>query len=310
MKQSEKLHKKYISIKQNCALVTAADKKYAPYLFNTLMSIHSKFLDHPRVYVFDLGMTWIQKKELSATPWVKLLPIENFIPHWKKNWSWKPYILTQIKERYVLYFDSANIVLYRPLELWYLSIKKHGYFVVSNSQALNDITPSNYWELFARDSVEDSHKATFGAGLVGFDSTGKAGAAIKKTLDFTLLGYNLGRSSQEKNRIYDNSVKHDCSCFRADQTLLNLAFRQYCGNNLIIRDELRYCGLGGASDHPNQYLWYSRKHMDSLVYYWTPLNNKHALYYYSRLVSYIKISVSIFGTFIIKFLKLALSRLF
>lgn len=286
MKTKQRIKLKYHLIQDDCAMVTAADSKYTPYLFNTLQSIHTKFPDHPKIYVFDLGMTLAQKKELLATPWLILLPTDRFVSHWKKNWSWKPYILTQIKERYILYFDSANIVLYRPLELWFLSIKKHGYFVISNQQKLIDITPSSFWKVFDLDDSTESQKTTFGAGLIGYDREGKAWDAIYKALELTKEGFNLGRSKQEINPIYDKSIEHDCVCFRADQTLINLAFRQYFGNALIIRETLRYCGSGGPEDHHLQYLWYSRRHKDSLIYYWTPLNEHIFLFYYNRVTAY------------------------
>ncbi len=292
MKQANNLFNRFLSIKSECAFVTAADAKYVPYLFNTLASIHLNFPDHPIIYIFDLGMSYLQRRELSTIPWVKLVSMDKFVPHWKVNWSWKPYILSQVIERYVLYFDSANIVVCRPLYLWFLSIEKNGYLVVSNRQKLVDIVPSNYWKLFGLAPEAEADKKTFGAGLIGYDTKGPAGNAIKKSLNLTVDGFNLGRSRDETNPIFDTSVEHDCVCFRADQTLLNLAFYEYLDpSRLQIRNERRYCGYGGRYDHPRQYIWYAHRHLESLIYFWKPLTTQNALFYLNRCSSYIIVMV-------------------
>lgn len=281
-----RLDSEYQEMRTESALVTAADAKYAPFLFNALSSIHANFPDHPVVYVFDLGLSRTQKCELKSVPWVKLKVCEKFVPHWKSGWSWKPYILTQVNERYVLYFDAANIVVYRSIYLWFLAIKRHGFFGVANGQRLQDITPSDYWTMFGLDPNVSASRPTFGAGLFGFDRSGPAGAAVNKCLALTVAGWNLGRSASEKNPLYSKIVLRDCACFRADQTLLNLAMVEYMGPEILIRDELRYCGLGGPCDHVNQYLWYSRRNKNSMLYFNTPMNAYTAVFLYNRLISW------------------------
>ena len=268
------------------ALVTAADAKYAPFLFNALSSIHVNFPDHPLVYVFDLGLTRPQRCELESVPWVRLRSIDRFVAHWKAGWSWKPYILTRIEERFVIYFDAANIVLYRSIALWFLAIKRHGFFGIANGQRMQDITPSDYWNTFGLDRGICSDRPTFGAGLFGFDRTGSAGLAVRKCLALTIAGWNLGRSASEKNPLYSKVALRDCPCFRADQTLLNLAMVEYMGPDILIRDELRYCGLGGQYDHVNQFLWYSRRHKSSMLYFTKPLNAYSTVFFYNRLTSW------------------------
>src|SRR5450631_3564136 len=118
----------------DCALVTATDSKYAPYLFNAVSSIHLRFPAHPVMYVFDIGMNPLQRRELAAVPWIRMRDVPPFTKHWKQNWSWKPYVLAQTERRYTLYFDAANIVLYRPLTLWFTAIKTDGYFLLENGQ--------------------------------------------------------------------------------------------------------------------------------------------------------------------------------
>lgn len=282
-------YRDYVRISSECALVTATDSRHAPYLFNTIASIHARFPDHPTLHVFDLGMNRLQRKELSSVPWIQLRDVDKFVDHWKQNWSWKPYILTKIPQRYVFYFDASNIVLYRPLILWFRIIARSGYLLIENGQKMRQITPPEYWQLFNCDPTLLSDAPTFGAGLMGFDRHSFAGKAIDDVLARTIQGWNLGRSSQEVRRAYDRSAIRQCECFRADQTLFNLAFREHCAGTLVLRNELRYCGRGGPADHPRQYLWYSRRQRKSLIYFWQSIGTTDLTFFFNRLTSYLRI---------------------
>lgn len=291
MTLASRLDIEYQEMRADSALVTAADAKYAPFLFNALSSIHANFPDHPVVYIFDLGLSRAQRCELNSVPWIRVKTIDKFVSHWKAGWSWKPHILTQVNERFVLYFDAANIVLYRSISLWFLAVKRHGFFGVANGQLLREITPSEYWSLFNLDSDELGAKPTFGAGLFGFDQLGPAGAAIRKCLSLTIDGWSLGRSPTEKNQLYGKVPLRDCVCFRADQTLFNLAMVEYLGTGFLIRDEMRYCGRGGPRDHTNQYLWYSRRDKKSMVYFGRPLNTYSCIFVFNRTAAWLKLVV-------------------
>jgi hypothetical protein len=291
MKMSAKLEREYQEIRTDSALVTAVDAKYAPFLFNTLSSIHANFPAHPLVYVFDLGLSHTQRCELESVPWIRLRAVDKFIPDWKAGWSWKPYILTRVDERFVLYFDAANIVLYRSISLWFLAIKRHGFFGIANGQRMQEITPTDYWAMFGLDPAVCAGRPTFGAGLFGFDRAGPAGTAIRKCLALTVAGWNLGRSADEQNSLYGKVALRDCACFRADQTLLNLAMIEHMGLNILIRDEMRYCGRGGSHDHVNQYLWYSRRKKSSMLYFARPLHAYSSVYVYNRLTAWVKLAL-------------------
>jgi hypothetical protein len=285
-----RLYADYLEMAPECVLVTATDSRHAPYLFNTIASIDARFPDHPPLQVFDLGMNRLQRRELASVAWIEVRAIDRFVAHWKRNWSWKPYILTQVPQRYVFYFDASNIVLYRPLMLWFGAIARHGYFLIENGQTMQQSTPPEYWELFDLHSAGLLDAPTFGAGLMGIDRKGFAGAAVAETLARTIEGWNLGRSAGEVRPAYDRSVIRQCECFRADQTLFNLAFRKHCAGKLVLRSELKYCGLGGPSDHPRQYLWYSRRKRSSLIYYWKPIGKVGAAFILNRLMSRVRIA--------------------
>lgn len=308
MTMSARLDREYLEMRADSALVTAADTKYAPFLFNALSSIHANFPDHPLVYVFDLGLSRAQRCELESVPWVRLRAIDRFVSHWKAGWSWKPYILTQVDERFVLYFDAANIVLYRSISLWFLAIKRHGFFGIANGQRMQDVTPSDYWSMFGLNPDACAARPTFGAGLFGFDRTGLAGAAVSKCLALTIAGWNLGRSANEQNPLYSEVALRDCVCFRADQTLFNLAMIEQMGPDILIRDEVRYCGRGGSRDHVNQYLWYSRRNKSSMLYFARPLHTYSSIFVYNRLTAWVKLTLRWRASELKKWMKSLLRR--
>ena len=252
-------------------------------MFNTLSSLHSNFPTHPVVYVLDLGMTQAQRCELSEIPWIRQRTVEEFVPHWKTSWSWKPYVWLEPDERYVLYFDSANFVVLHPLELWFLSIQKNSYFVISASQPLRDIVPSNYWSLTGVTPITNLSEEAFGAGLFGFDNQSMVRVAIRQVFQLTKEGWTLGCSVNETNRVYDRRVIRDCDCFRADQTLINLALRKHIGTAIHVRNELKYFILEVPCDHVRKAVWYARKRPDSLIFFWTPLNKHSIVFFYNRL---------------------------
>jgi hypothetical protein len=299
-KLKARIHRDYARMSSECSLVTATDGKHAPYLFNAIASIHARFPDHPVIHVFDLGMNRLQRAEISSVPWIQLREMDRFVNHWKQNWSWKPYILTQVPERYVFYFDASNIVLYRSLVLWFRIIAKTGYLLIGNGQKMRETTPPEYWQLFGLDRARFVDAPTFGAGLMGFDREGFAGRAIDEVLARTIEGWNLGCSAGEIRRAYDRSIIRNCECFRADQTLFNLAFRKYSTGPLVLRNELKYCGIGGHADHPRQFLWYARRKRKGLMYFWIPLGKRNLVFFVNRLTAYVRIVITDCAIFLLR----------
>lgn len=274
----------YAAIRPDCAIVAACDAKHALYLFNALASLEERFANRPQVVIYDIGLSHLQRLELARMHDLEVRPVPAFVAHWRLNWSWKLYVLTQVRTRYVLYLDLANVVVLRSLAPWFLAIQQHGYLVIANGQSMGEITPSDYWERHHLDGGVMCEEPTFGAGIIGFDRSGSAFTAIGLAFDHTMTGLNLGRSASEINPNYRPNTLRDCPCFRADQTLLNLAFRQIYGATLQVRRASRYCGKSGTVDHPNQYIWYSRRSRESLVYLFAVRRNGGVVHHLNRIL--------------------------
>lgn len=266
MKLAQRLQARYRVLRQDCLIVAACDDKHMPYLMNALLSMQARFPDHPQVVVHDIGLSWMNRAELSHIAGVTVQPVPPFVAYWRLNWSWKLHALMQAPSRYVLYLDLANFVFLRSLSNWFLAIQRNGYLLMGNGQRTGDITPPDYWALHGLDAAEYADLETFGAGIMGFDRDSDAFGAIRRAHASMMRGLNLGRSADEPNRKYQPDIIRDCACFRADQTLLNLAFRQTFATGLRIRRVARYGGRGGSQDRLGQYLWYARQHPDSLQF--------------------------------------------
>jgi hypothetical protein len=264
MRLGQRLQERYQAIRADCAIVAASDNKHMPYLVNALLSLQQCFPDHPAVTVHDIGLSALNRVALKRFPAVVVEDMPAFAPHWRLNWSWKLHALKYTQRRYTLYLDLPNFVVLRSLATWFLAIQRHGYFLLGNAQRLDAITPSSYWSLHGLDGQRLGPCPTFGAGILGFDRQSASFESIGVAHASMMNGLNLGRSADEPNRKYQPDLIRDCRCFRADQTLLNLAFRQRFPDDLVIRGFMRHVGNGGQHDSPNQYLWYARQHPSSL----------------------------------------------
>lgn len=276
------LRQKYLSIRDQCAITTAADSVFAPFLLNLIGSLRTNFPDHPRIYVFDLGMSVSQRKELAGMSFVSLRNPPATPSFWKLCWTWKPIIWTVPSERYILHLDSGVIVL-RSLHLWYLSIRRNGYFALSQGQKLPDIAPKSYLREFLGDTPVEKAEV-FAAGVFGFDALSIAGAAIRETARSCEEGRALGWSEGEIHRATDHRdrIVRECKLFRHDQTVLNLALRKHLGTELLVRSQRKYLGVGSPKDHPRQFLWHARRKPSSMLFFQANHSSAHFAFLRNR----------------------------
>lgn len=285
MRLRDRIQQSYREIHNDSAIVTAADSKYSPYLLNMLSSLHTKSPEHPNVFVFDIGLDKWQQRELTSIPWVKLRKVEPFVDHWKLNWTWKLYVMSQVERRYVLYMDP-NFVVLRPLLSLLLAIKRNGYVAVSALQMLWQITPTDYWDLVGISQRKNYLAEVFGAGFFGYDRRHPSNSAVLEALELAKAGWTLGCSAGETRPTYDRSVIRDCECFRCDQTLLNLTLRKWVPEEILVRRPLHYYGNSGQpSESPRQLLWYARRAPKSMTYYGRPIGTDLKAFVVNRLAS-------------------------
>ncbi len=217
------------------AVITASSNKYFPSLINLLGSLKKNYPDHPQVFVYDLGLANVFKKELEKISKVTIIEIPSFCPFWRRYYTWKTYIFNNPQARLNFYLD-AGCQVQKSLEEVFLDIDKDGYFLVDQGYEFQYLVPRDYWEKLEV-SHEYDHEKILHAGVFGFKADSRVTPVLKQVYEWAMAGLALGYSPQEAWRAKnENNIKivRDCRLFRHDLTLLNIGFYKNFGRNLKI----------------------------------------------------------------------------
>jgi len=239
----------------NC-IITSASNKFFPSLINLLGSIKKIYHNHPRIYVYDLGLFSIFRKEIEAIEGVTVLEVPHFVKYWRSCYTWKTYILNNPLAENNFYIDAGCQIL-RSLDNIFNKINNNGYLLVGvgKENTIRKMTPSEYIGIFNLDSLLlDSEPVT--AGIFGFK---RGSAKIKEVTQLTyeagVAGLCLGFSKKDswRNKGKDkNYFIRDCEMFRHDTTLLSIFSKKIFGETLIMEKVQEYSDklMGG-----DQYIW-------------------------------------------------------
>lgn len=248
-------------------IITASSNRFFPSLLNLIGSIKANYPNHPRIYVYSLGLLPIFKKELLGMENLEIIEMPHFCSFWRSCYTWKTYIFSQPLAELNLYLDAGTQVL-RPLHEIFAQIKERGYFVVTQGGVLNTIAPSEYKQIIGLGNEFDQ-ETYIAAGMFGFNRNAvNVQLALSQSYQAALAGLCLGWSKSERRRNHgrDKSIfVRDCELFRHDQTLLNIFLRKYLGN-FYVNDVRKYGGLQSSHDHPEQLIWHLRRNYVTLDY--------------------------------------------
>lgn len=239
------------------AIITSASNKFFPSLINLISSIKLVYPDHPPLFVYDLGLLSVFSKELELIDGVKLIKMPEFCNHWRSCYTWKTYIFAHPIARLNFYLDAGCQVL-KPLEEEFSIIEKENILLIDQAQYFESIVPKSYKSIFDLDDSFD-HLTTIHAGIIGFKNTPQVVDIFKRIYDAACAGLSLGFSPKDKwrNKGKDKSMfTRDCLIFRHDMTLLNIFFRKYLNNELVIRPLAIYHGENNFV--PEQHIWQMR----------------------------------------------------
>jgi len=280
------IEKRYKDIVNECAITTASCDKFAHMLFNMLLSLHKKFPNHPKIYVFDLGMSESQLNELKNVSWITLKKVPSFVSHWNLGYTWKPFIWRQPKERFILHLD-AGLVILKSLSSWFLVIEKIGYIAFSQSIQLQKAVPADYMDKH-KISISPNEEGVC-AGVFGFDRLSSIEKVISETYDLAKDGLALGYSESEIHRVKSEkeNIIRNCERFRHDQTLLNIAFKKHCSFVVNGRSEGFKPFDWPKKNNKKPFIWNSRRNIVALNYLWRPLD-KFSLNYFINRANFIK----------------------
>lgn len=250
-------------------VATACDQAYAEQALNLVGSIQTRSPQVEAIYVYDLGMTLLQRLQFRGIKGVKLTKVTPFAPYWRQCWSWKPWIWLNTPATNLIFLDAGTEVLGDLGEIA-AHIEKDDYFLVSQYETLAsghtlvDIIPSSYYKQFDL-PTRIKTKPVVAAGIIGFKTDSAFfREVLQPTYDLVLQGYNLGWSEAElgRNRGIHYSpqpIVRDCPYFRHDQTLLNLMLYKQI-ERPVIQPFAKYGGVTSPAEHPEQLIWNGRAH--------------------------------------------------
>lgn len=223
---------------------TVADDKHYPILLNMIGSIHKyNFYDVEKIFVYDLGLNEIHKKELKNIKKVELLDIEKANPdivtdietginrRVKGLFSWKPVIIKDALERcpYVLYLDAGTTIL-RPLNNLFKHIQQNGYLLFDCGHSIKWMTTK--YLIDKLDLNSDKNKWILEDSIFGIDA-GFQGVSRSLYDSYVMPMYEFAKDI--KNFTDDGSCPDGWGTARHDQTLYSIIARQL-GLELIYHD--------------------------------------------------------------------------
>ncbi len=240
-----------------------------------LGSLHQNFPNHPDVFVYDLGLFYTFRRELKKIPWIKVLDIPHFTPHWRACYTWKTYILNNPLADLNFYLDAGCQVL-QPLEPLFEKIDNQGYLAISqgNEVLMKGVCPVSYFEMYDLDKKFMDAEIIAG-GIFGFKKDSMISPVTQKLYESGVKGLCLGYSKNEqwKNKgINKTDVVPDCKMFRHDTTLISILLYKYVPNIVIEPIELFSGSFFGREK--GQYIWSIRLNYSKLEFTAASILNK------------------------------------
>ncbi len=253
------------SEKTKC-IITSASSKFFPSLINMLGSLHINYPNHPKVYVYDIGLFYTFRKELEKIKWVEVINIPHFSPFWRACYTWKTYIFTKPLADLNFYIDAGCQIL-KPLDEIFSEIDNDGYFTVDQDVKGIKMMPVDYIKTFNIENATLNENAIT-AGIFGFKKAGSLSKNLDEMFEYAKKGYCLGFSKTElwKNKgVNKTDYVRDCEYFRHDTTLLTIFARK---NNPSYHSHsaLQYAGWTSPNDHKDQVIWNLRMNYKKLKF--------------------------------------------
>jgi hypothetical protein len=212
-------------------IITSVSNKFFPSLLNLLGSLEKNYPGHPRVYVYDLGLSVIFRKELENIKWITVIAMPHFISFWRSCYTWKAYIFIKPLADINIYMDAGCEIL-RPLDEMFTKTIEQNYLAVEQTAKLDLITPTDYKDIFRIDPVFYNQNCIT-AGIFGFKKNSAITTSLEELYDKAINGLCLGFSPTEqwKNKgVNKNQYVRNCERFRHDTTILSLILRKNIPN--------------------------------------------------------------------------------
>jgi len=282
------------------AIITSCSTKFFPSVINLISSIKVVYPKHPTIFVYDLGLLSVFRKELSMVEGVEVINMPKFCTHWRSCYTWKTYIFAHPVARLNFYLDAGCQIL-KSLDEVFDIIEEKDILLIDECVFFKEIVPKSYKKLFSLgDNYDDL--PTMHAGIIGFKNTTNIINIFNDIYNAACVGLTLGFSTRDKKR---NKGKNrsifvrDCNFFRHDLTLINIFFRKYHDN--IYLHSINFFHFN-KNVIPEQFVWLLRLRytkLDNLNIKMLHKNIK-ALFVLNRFLIYFFIKIKNLNSFIKK----------
>ncbi len=227
-------------------IITGASPSYETSLLALLGSLNCNWPGHPRVVVYDLGMTSSTLQRLAAAD-IEVRKVPEFCPHWRSDFTWKPWCFRDAPGRSYLWLDAGMCVL-RPLDEAFACIERLGYFAVALYN--HPIAPS-VPELLCRNlgltAVELEPMISMSSGVHGFLKEGPGAELVEESFQRALVQENMQATAPPH---------------RHDQALLTLLLYKHFGSPVLADYHIyAHHDPTGPGSESRQKIWVHRRKM-------------------------------------------------
>ncbi|HBF34973.1 TPA: hypothetical protein DDW35_10475 [Candidatus Sumerlaeota bacterium] len=154
-------------------IVTGANSCYFGSLMTLIGSLFKNKTTFDRIFVYNLGLSFLERWILKGIPCVSLREVEPFCPHYLDvgNFAWKTAsIASALKEGGAICWLDAGIETLRPIDDLFATIEKDGYFY--------NITPFDKESCYILSLTQSATYAKMGASKADLENRFMCNAGI------------------------------------------------------------------------------------------------------------------------------------
>jgi hypothetical protein len=226
-------------------IISGASRAFERSLLALVGSINVNWPNHPRILIYDLGMSGEAVSILKNAKYeIKRVP--EFCEHWRQHFTWKIWCCHDVPSETYLWLDAGVCVL-QPVEEAFAAMKKIGYFCPTNNWPLKPAINKPLQNACNLNEDDLCRMVSINGGIHGFLKT-SAGAA--------LLDKAMGLALKEEN------MKATEPLHRHDQALLSILLYKYF-YPVLFSDGQIYAGWQSPSQVFGQKIWIHRQRMQS-----------------------------------------------
>lgn len=224
-------------------VLTAASRVFEPSLLALIGSLNCNWPNHPRLLVYDLGMTSAALGKLEDAG-IEVRTVPPFCPHWRKFFTWRMWCLKDCPAEAYLWLDAGTCVL-RPFDEAFAAIDRLGYFCSSNHGPLRENTNLAIQRGLDLKDAWLAETASINAGIHGLTKS----AAGRELMEHA---YALA--------LDEDNMRPTAPLHRHDQPILTALLHKYF-SPVVYADFKTYAGWESPRDVVNQKIWVHRKRM-------------------------------------------------